>query len=247
MTITLNAMPNNGAKTTDIIRLLVLFLNMSTNNARTENLIINNAKPTMTGLVKNLDTPKLVLPVRNFIKTPDVALMILLTGLVAHLPDVRVIPLPLILLTVPTVRTDANIPVIIPAIWTARPARQPPTRAAAAAQPETAAELIPALTVAAVPEPVVLPVLTRNRKKILAITPVYLAPTAVRLMIPAENVLLANLLRPKMMRRMRMSIPAPAYPARPASAALMAAQVIPARQAAARPYALRVNPIRIAM
>ena len=182
MTITLNAMPNNGAKTTDIIRLLVLFLNMSTNNARTEKLIINNAKPTMTGLVKNLDTPKLVLPVRNFIKIPDVALMILLTAPVALLPDVRVIPLHLILLTVPTVLTDANIPVIIPAIWTARPARQPPTRAAAAAQPETAAEtrpviilmkpavilipakqdvpaeLIPALTVAAVPEPVVLPV-----------------------------------------------------------------------------------------
>ena len=182
MTITLNAMPNNGAKTTDIIRLLVLFLNMSTNNARTENLIINNVKPIMTGLVKSLDTPKPVLPVRNFIKIPDVALMILLTVPVAHLPDVRVIPLHLILLTVPTVLTDANIPVIIPAIWTARPARQLPTRAAAAAQPETAveqkpviilmkpavilipakqdvpAELIPALTVAAVPEPVVLPV-----------------------------------------------------------------------------------------
>ncbi len=181
----------------------------------------------MTGLVKSLDIQKPALPIRNFIKIPDVALMILLTVPVAHLPDVRVIPLPLILLTVPTVLTDANIPVIIPAIWTARPARQPPTRAAAAAQPETAveqkpviilmkpavilipakqdvpAELIPALTAAAVPEPVVLLALTPNRKKILAITPVYLAPTAVRLMIPAENVLLANLLRPKMMRRMR--------------------------------------------
>ena len=155
---------------------------MSTGNVRTENLITSNAKPITTEPAKNSDTQKTVLPGRNFIRTPEDALMTLLTGLVAHLPDVRVIPLHLILLTAPTVLTDANIPVIIPAIWTARPARQLPTRAAAAAQPETAveqkpviilmnlvapliptkqdapAELIPALTVAAVPEPVVLPV-----------------------------------------------------------------------------------------
>ena len=136
----------------------------------------------MTGLVKNSDTPKLVLPGRNFIRTPEDALMTLLTEPAVLRPDARATPQPLILLTGLTAPTDANTPAITPAIWTARPARQRPIREAAAAQPETAveqrpviilmkpavilipakpdvpAELIPALTVAAVPEPVVLPV-----------------------------------------------------------------------------------------
>ena len=44
-----------------------------------------------------------------------------------------------------------------------------------------------------------------------------------------------------MKRIPRLSTPAPAYPARPASAALTAAQVTPARQAAVRLYVLRVK------
>ena len=174
---------------------------MSTGNVRTENLITNNAKPITTEPAKNSDTQKTVLPGRNFIRTPEDALMTLLTEPAVLRPDARATPQPLILLTGLTAPTDVNTPVITPAIWTARPARQRPIREAAAARPETDAEqrpviiLIPALTAAAAPEPVVLPVPTRNRKKILAITPAYLVHMAALLMIPAENVLLANLLR----------------------------------------------------
>ena len=120
MTIISNVMPKPGVKIMDIIQLRVLFLNMLTNNARTENLITNNAKPIMTELARNSDIQKPARPVRNFIKIPDVALMILLTGLAAHRPDAPVIPLHLILLTVLTAPTDANMPAIIPVIWTAR-------------------------------------------------------------------------------------------------------------------------------
>ena len=120
MTIISNVMPRHGANKTGITQLLALFRNMWISPARVMVLCINNVKPTMTGLVKNSDTPKPAHPVRNFIKTPDVALMILLTGLAAHRPDAPVIPLHLILLTVLTAPTDANMPAIIPVIWTAR-------------------------------------------------------------------------------------------------------------------------------
>ena len=162
---------------------------MSTNNARTENLITSNAKPITTEPAKSLDTQKPVPPGRNFIRTPEDALMILLTEPAVLRPDVRVTPLHLILLTGLTAPTGANIPVITPAIWTARPARRLPTRADAAVQPETdaeqrpviilmkpavilipakpdvPAELIPALTDAAEQEPVVLPVPTPNQSR----------------------------------------------------------------------------------
>ena len=116
MTIILNAMPSNGVKTTAITQLLVPFRNMLTDNVRTENLIINNAKPIMTGRVKSWAIQKTVLPGRNFIKIPDVVLMILLMELAARRQDARVIHLHLTLLTEQTVRTGANIPVITPAI-----------------------------------------------------------------------------------------------------------------------------------
>ena len=160
---------------------------MSTGNVRTENLITSNAKPITTEPAKNSDTQKTVLPGRNFIRTPEDALMTLLTEPAVLRPDARATPQPLILLTELTAPTDANTPVITPAIWTARPARRLPIREDAAVRPETdaeqrpviilmkpavilipakpdvPAELIPALTAAAAPEPVVLPVPTPNR------------------------------------------------------------------------------------
>ena len=113
--------------------------------------------------------------------------MTLLTEPAVLRPDARATPQPLILLTGLTAPTDVNTPVITPAIWTARPAHQRPTREAAAVRPETdaeqrpviilmkpavilipakpdvPAELIPALTDAAEQENVVLPVPTPNR------------------------------------------------------------------------------------
>ena len=116
MTIISNVMHKPGANKTAITQLLVPFRNMLMNNVRTDSLIINNARPIMTGLAVTPVILTLVLPGRNFIKIPDVVLMILLMELAARRQDARVIHLHLTLLTEQTVRTGANIPVIIPAI-----------------------------------------------------------------------------------------------------------------------------------
>ena len=90
-TITSNVMPKHGANKTGITQPLVLFRNMWINPARVTDLCINNVKPIMTGLVKNSDIQKLVLPGRSLKRTPGVVLMILLTVPAAPRPDVRAI------------------------------------------------------------------------------------------------------------------------------------------------------------
>ena len=81
----------HGANKTDIKSHLVLFRNMWINPAQVTDLCINNVKPIMTGLVKNSDIQKLVLPGRSLKRTPGVVLMILLTVPAARQPDVRAI------------------------------------------------------------------------------------------------------------------------------------------------------------
>ena len=83
--------PLNGVKTTGIILKPVLFRNMLMDNVRTDSLIINNVKPIINepAVIPVIQT--LVLPARNLKRTPDVVLMILLTGLVVARPDARVI------------------------------------------------------------------------------------------------------------------------------------------------------------
>ena len=119
------------------------------------------------------------------------------------------------------------------------------------AKPDVPAELIPALTAAAVQENVVLLVPNPNPNRILRqaarIQPTKAALTAAHLIAlvvpPAKPV---TPLRMMTMKRIpRLSTPAPAYPARPASAALTAAQAVQLLQAAVRPYVLRVNPIPV--
>ena len=91
ITTTLNAMPPNGAKITDIILRPVLCRPLSTNNVRTDSLITNNVKKTARGLVVNrvMSTP--VRP-DGFTLLQTGVLMILLTVNAAPhppLPDVR--------------------------------------------------------------------------------------------------------------------------------------------------------------
>ena len=108
-------MPRHGANKTDIKLHLVLFRNMWINPAQVMVLCTNNVKPIMTGLAKNSDIQKLVLPARNSKRTPGVVLMILLTVPAVRQADVRVIHLQTRLLTVLMVRMAVNILVITPA------------------------------------------------------------------------------------------------------------------------------------
>ena len=93
MTITLNAMPRPGVKIMDIIPSPVLFLNILTDNVRTDSLIINNVKKTARGLVVNKGMSILV-PRDGFMPHPTVARGILLT-----VNAVPLLPLPVVRLT----------------------------------------------------------------------------------------------------------------------------------------------------
>ena len=90
-TITSNVTPRHGVNKTVITQLLVLFQNMWINPVRVMVLCINNARPIISGLVVIPVIQTLVLPGRSSKRTPDVALMILLTGPAVRQADVRVI------------------------------------------------------------------------------------------------------------------------------------------------------------
>ena len=80
--ITSNVTPKHGVNKTVITQPLVLFQNMWISPVRVTVLYINNVKPIISGLVAIPVIQTLVLPARNSKRTPDVVLMILLTGLV---------------------------------------------------------------------------------------------------------------------------------------------------------------------
>ena len=115
MTIILNAMPRSGVNKTDITRPHVPFLNMLTLLVRVTVLFTNNARLTIPALVRIQVILTLVLPVRSLKRTPDDALMIILTEPVVNRQVVQLILLLLLRTTVRTAPTAANIPVITPA------------------------------------------------------------------------------------------------------------------------------------